>query len=94
MAPMSVHERFRDWIAWTGLSEAEIARRLKCDPSYPRKIRLGERRVIGVDLACAIEEQSALPREDGEVWGDGPIRVEEWRTPSTVETPADLPECA
>ena len=90
---MTVQERFRDWVAWTGLSEAEIARRLKCDASYPRKIRLGERRVDGVDLALAIEEQSALPRGDGSKWAEGPIRVEEWRTPPTVQSPAPAGEC-
>lgn len=88
--------RFRAWIAFTGLSGAEVARQLGCDESYPRKILEGGRRP-GLDLAHAIERKTAEPRADGEVWPDGPIRTEEWVEVShsvTVVAPASAGESA
>jgi hypothetical protein len=85
---MDPRDRFLRWVAWLGASEAEVARRIGCDASYPRRIRLGERRP-GLDVAIAIERESALPRHDGEVWPEGPIRTTEWAGhPSTVTVDA------
>lgn len=91
---MGPHERFLRWLAWLDVSEAEVARRLGCDTSYPRRIRLGERRP-GLDVAVAIETETAEPREDGEVWSEGPIRATEWAAhPSSVEPVDAVKECA
>lgn len=90
---MGPHERFLRWVSWLGVSEAEVARRLDCDASYPRRIRLGERRP-GLDVALAIERVTSQPREDGEVWSEGPIRATEWAHSSSVDTPASAVESA
>ena len=66
----SAHIRFARWIEYLGISDAEVARKIGCDASYPPKIRVG-RRTPGLDLAHAIERLSAD-------WPDGPIRTEEW----------------
>ena len=88
---MAVRERFLLWVAWLGVSEAEVARRLKCDASYPRRIRLGERRP-GIDVASSIETETAKPREDGETWPGGPIRASEWAEHDTSLTDASTVE--
>lgn len=82
--------RFEAWITFTGLSDAEIAKRLGCDPSYPRKILRHDRRP-GLDLAHAIERLSAAPRADGEVWPEGPIRTEEWVSPHETTVASAAP---
>lgn len=88
---MGPRERFVRWLAWLGVSEAEVARRLDCDASYPRRIRNGERRP-GIDVAAALERVTAEPREDGAVWPEGPIRAVEWvavdHQPSVEPAPA------
>ena len=68
--------RFERWTEWLGLNDAEIARRLKCDPSYPGKLRHDRR--PGLEVARAIELATAEPRDDGERWSEPPIRMEEW----------------
>jgi hypothetical protein len=91
---MGPRERFLRWLAWLGVSEAEVSRRLGCDASYPRRIRLGERRP-GIDVAVAIETETSQPREDGEVWPEGPIRATEWAAhPASVESAAPAVESA
>lgn len=83
---MSARERFKRWVDWVGLTEAELAARLKCDVSYPRKLRHDRR--PGLVVAHAIELATGEPREDGERWSEEPIRAEEWLADEKPEAAA------
>lgn len=85
MIPTTVHDRFAAWVTSTGKSKSEVARLIGCDPSLVSRI-LARQRKAGLDLALAIEEQSAA-------WEHGPIRVAEWRTTSDEST-SDSTDCA
>jgi hypothetical protein len=78
----SARERFGRWVTWSGLTDAEVARRLGCDVSYPGKLRrVGYDKRPGLDVAHAIERISAAPRDDGKTWKEPAIRTEEWLDP-------------
>lgn len=85
----TAHSRFEKWVAFTGLSDAEIARRLGCDTSYPGKIMRQGRRP-GLELAHSIERLTSD-------WPEGPIRTEEWvdadHAPTVAPAATDR-ECA
>lgn len=80
---MTAREKFDAWILWTGLPDAEVARRLGCDASLPGKLRRDPDRRPGLEVAHAIERKTAEPRDDGRRWRHGPIRTEEWLVEQT-----------
>ncbi len=94
---MTARERLSAFLAWRGWSKSALAAAIDVDPSTVTKVALGQRG-CGLELAVGIERVTGEPREDGERWPDGPIRVAEWvaadEHPATIATPADLPECA
>lgn len=88
---MTVVERFRRWRAWRGWSQSEAAHELGVSQALVSQIERGDAVVTKVGLAARIEKFTAD-------WPEGPILMKEWvcddEHPATVETPADLPECA
>lgn len=84
-------------MAWASLTQSGLAARIHVHQTFVGRLLAGSR-APGLDAALAIERVTAEPREDGEVWPGGPIRPAEWTRDeehvSTVETRADLPECA
>lgn len=63
-------QRFREWLEWTGWSQATAAEKLGCKQSHISYLHRGER-LPGRMLANAIERESAA-------WPPGPIKSEEW----------------
>jgi transcriptional regulator with XRE-family HTH domain len=84
-------ERFKAWRAWRGWSQSEAAAALGCSQALVSQIERGDAVVSKLALAVRIEHAS-------KDWPEGPIRVAEWvaadEHPTTIATPADLPECA
>ena len=90
--------RLAAFIAWAGLTQSSLAARLGVHQTFVGRLIAGHRSP-GLDAAVAIERVTGEPRGDGEVWPAGPIRVAEWvrddeEHDATVETAADLSECA
>jgi hypothetical protein len=83
MEEASARGRLERWAKWSGLTDAEIARRLKCDPSLPGKLRNGQRQP-GLKVAHAIRELTASSRDDGARWKEPPIQFEEWLEPEVA----------
>jgi transcriptional regulator with XRE-family HTH domain len=77
------HRRFARWVAWTGLSQAEIAERLECSAAMVSFLCRGERTVAGLKLALAIEREMKLKRADGAKWDGQPIEPSEWAEVAT-----------
>jgi hypothetical protein len=74
---MNPRARLIEFLAWRGWSKAALAAAIDVDPSTVTKVALGQRGA-GLELAVGIERVTAEPRDDGETWPDGPIRVAEW----------------
>lgn len=72
---MAARDRFDRWVRWAG-GDAEAAKLLACDVSYPNKLRHSRR--PGLDVAHKIERATSEVRSDGERWSEAPIRTEEW----------------
>lgn len=81
----SARVRFARWTEWSTLSDAEIARRLKCDGSLPAKLRSGVRQP-GLRVAHGIEQLTGQPRPDGERWDESPVEMLEWIAGSARST--------
>lgn len=78
MEQASARQRFDRWARWSGLSDAEIARRLECDASLPGKLRRPDSdRRPGLELAHAIERITGAEL-DGRRWREPAIVTEEW----------------
>lgn len=74
-------------MASRGLTLAEAAEVIGCDPSYPSLIARGHRRV-GIEVGVKIERATSD-------WAEGPIRCSEWVDHDPTLTPAVEPqECA
>lgn len=74
---MAAASRLRAFLQWTGWSQQQLAVRLDVHQTSIGRLLSGARGP-GVDVVHTIEKLTAEPREDGEVWPDGPIRTEEW----------------
>jgi transcriptional regulator with XRE-family HTH domain len=62
---------------FTGLSANAFSEAVGCTRQMVGMIERGERSP-GRDIAIGIERVSRSPRDDGAVWPDGPLVVEEW----------------
>ena len=74
---MSARERLNEFLAWRRWSKSGLAAAIDVDPSTVTKVALGQRGA-GLELAVGIERVTGEPRDDGETWPGGPIRVAEW----------------
>lgn len=77
-------------MAWAGLTQSELAALIRVHQTFVGRLIAGSRSP-GLDAAVAIERITQQPREDGEVWPEGPIRAGEWVEaghPSTVTADA------
>lgn len=63
---------------WRGWTQRQLALALGLRaPGLVSQILLDKKRP-GLDTAHPLERVTAEPREDGAIWGAGPIRTEEW----------------
>lgn len=75
---MSVRERLRDFLSWRGWSQETLAERLGVAQGTVSKLITGKQLEPAIVVALGIERLSGEPREDGERWPPGPLRVAEW----------------
>ena len=89
----NARERLADFMSWRGWSQTEMAEALGVHQTTLSKILLRQRGT-GLEVAAAIERVTSQPRQDGEVWSEGPIRATEWAHASTMDTAAGAGESA
>lgn len=70
-------QRLAAFLAWSGLTQLALAARIHVHQTFVGRLIAGSR-APGLDVAVAIERVSSEPRDDGEVWPEGPIRATEW----------------
>jgi transcriptional regulator with XRE-family HTH domain len=84
-------------MAWANLTQSGFAARIHVHQTFVGRLLSGSR-APGLDAALAIERVTAEPRDDGETWPSGPIRVAEWvrddEHAPTVAAPRATTECA
>lgn len=68
---MGPRERFARWVETSGRSKSEIAAALGCSDVYVGYLVSGKRERVGLDMAFAIERETAG-------WEEGPIAARDW----------------
>lgn len=77
MRPAQVRRRLQLWVAWTGYTGSELARRLGCDRSQVSLLLRGKR-WAGLRIASAIEREMGKPRDDGAVYSGPRLTARDW----------------